>query len=387
MKILVLAQSAGLGGVESSLTNFIRYIAEKGHDVTVVFWRDTGPVRDSLPSSVRVIDIQTGCAGSLYRTGGLQEALGRERLSDKAAAMGYIGLRRLLRYLRNPWILLQRISEHFDIGIAYRHQGYGPYYLIDCVKATKKIMWYHHGAYEPSPMGYAVDRAYFDKMDSVVAVAESARSMLVERFPALQGRIQVIHNIIDERAIRQKALAPTEGNASPTGLTIVTVSRLSREKGVDLAVRTARVLQDRGLDFAWNVIGDGPERARIEDLIAQLGVEQRFMLMGGRPNPFPYMRQADLYVQTSRVEAHPLTIQEAMVLGKPIVASFIPSIASVLEHGRLGSLSELTPEAFAQSIEALASNKDARTALAERLAQYEAPNEVVFSEIDRLLAG
>lgn len=387
MKILVLAQSAGLGGVESSLSNFLRYLAEQGHDVSVVFWRGTGPVRDSLPSTVRVIDIQTGFSGRLYRTGGLREALGRERVRDKAAALGYIGLRRILRGFRNPWILLERIPEHFDIGIAFRHEGYGPYYLIDHVRATRKVMWYHHGDYEPSTMGYAVDRSYFEKMDAIVAVAESARSMLVESFPVLEGRIRVIHNIIDECAIRQKSLALTEEFQRPAGLYLVSVSRLSHEKGVDLAVRTARVLQERGVNFAWHVIGDGPERSRLEGLIVQLGVQSRVVLMGERSNPFPYMRWADLFVQTSRVEAHPLTIQEAMVLGKPIIASDIPSIAAVLQQGRLGSLSELTPEAFADAIEALSSNANVRASYVERLAQHRAPNELVFAEIDRLLAG
>lgn len=388
MRILVLAQSAGLGGVESSLINFVRHLVRRGDHVAVVFWRDAGPVRDALPASVEIIDVQTGLAGGVYRTGGLSSALQVPSLWGRGKALGFLALRKILRCYRNPWILLNRIDEDFDVAIAFRHQGYGPYYLIDRVRARKKIMWYHHGAYDPSQMGEAVDRYYFGKMDAVVAVAEPTRAMLVARFPSLTGRVRVIPNIIDADEIRRKALEPVSpsGSAAQTGLNLLTVSRLSAEKGVDIAIRTARVLRDRGLNFTWHVIGEGPERGELQRLADHLKVEDNFVLRGESANPFPAMLHADLYVQTSRVEAHPLTIQEAMVLGKPIVASGIPSIAAVLEDGFLGVLSELGPEAFADAIEMLAGSSETRATFASRLAQHRPPNERVFAEIDELLA-
>lgn len=386
MKLLILAQSAGVGGVETSLSNVVRYLVSQGHDVTLVFWRDSGPVLASLPNGVRIIDVQTGFARDLYRTSGLKEVLRSADPGDRVKGIGLIALRGLLRLYRNPWILLNRIPERFDVAIAFRHQGYGPYFLVDRVSARKKVMWYHHGEYEPSPMGFKVDRAYFERMDAVVAVSETAKSLILDRFPALEGRVRVIHNIIDEDEIRRRSLAPLENVPTAPGLTLVTVSRLSREKGVDIAVETAKVLQGRGIDFTWHVIGDGPERARLEGLVARLGVGDRFLLLGEKTNPFPFMRRADMYVQTSRVEAHPLTIQEAMVLGKPILASSIPSIAAVLEQGRLGALSELEPEAFADGIQALASDPARRGLFSARLAQHTAPNEAVHRGIDGLLA-
>lgn len=387
MKILVLAQSAGIGGVESSLVNFVRYLNERQHEVSVVFWRDSGPVMDALPSGVRIIDVQKGLAEGIYRTPGLREALRTGSLLAKAQALGFILIRKLLSLHRNPWVLLNRIPEQFDVAIAYRHQGYGPYYLIDGVRAKKKLMWFHHGEYIPSPMGESVDRAYYEKVDRVVAVAEPTRSMLLSHFPSLEGRISVIQNIIDEEAIRWKADHPADQviPAAPD-LTILTVSRLSAEKGVDLAVQTAKLLAVRGARFTWYVIGDGPEREALQALVNRLGIGDNFVLLGERTNPFPNMMQADLYVQTSRVEAHPLTIQEAMVLRKPIIAAAIPSIAAVLEHGRLGILCELTPEAFADAIEAVATTPRLSAALVDRLRGHHPPNATAYAQIDKLLA-
>lgn len=385
MKILVLAQSAGVGGVESSLVNFVTYLTEQSHKVTVVFWRDEGPVRAALPIQVRVLDVQTGIARRIYRTGGLRAALAAPGASGKVSSVAYVGLRKLLRRFRNPWILLNRIPEAFDVAIAYRHEGYGPYYLVDKVNAARKIMWYHHGDYSPSPMGYSVDRRYFGRMDAIVAVSETASTLLAQRFPQLAGRLRVIHNIIDEETIRARAALPVPDPLSVDGLTLVTVSRLSEEKGVDLAARTAEVLKTRGRHFRWFVIGDGPERGKVEAFVHETGLNGRFILLGERSNPFPYMQLADLYVQTSRVEAHPLTIQEAMVLGKPIVASNIPSIEAVLDQGRLGLTSERTPEAFADAIELLADDSAKSAEYVERLALHHAPNEAASRAIDRVL--
>lgn len=385
LKLLILAQSGGLGGVETSLINFVRYVTSKGHEVSVVFWRDAGPVRAAFPHSVRDIDIQTGFAKGIYRTQGVRHALATPGITRRLAALAYIAIRQILRQGRNPWIALKRIPEHFDVAIAYRHEGFGPYYLIDRVDAAKKVMWFHHGSYSPSPMGAAVDREYYEKMDAIVTVSSATKDMLADEFPTISSRIRVIRSIIDSEAIKVAAQERLNDAWRSPGLTLVTVSRLTQEKGVDIAIHAAHVLKERGLQFIWYVVGGGPERNSLERMVRDLGVGDLVVLLGERANPFPYMNLADVYVQTSRTEAYGLAIAEAMVLGKPIVASDIPSAQEVLQDGYFGMTSQLNPRSFADAIMEFAKVPEMRLMFSSRLSGQSARNEGAFREIDRLL--
>lgn len=387
VKILVLAQSAGIGGVESSLAQFINYIVELGHEVTLVFWRESGPLMHSIPSNVTVIDIQRRLARWIYRTGGVKEALRLDGALRRLSALAAITVRHALRHYKNPWILLNPINTQFDVAIAYRHEGYGPYYLVDKVEAHKKVMWFHHGAYTPSPMGLRVDRSYFGQLDTIVAVSAWGRSVLGEAFPELLDRIIVIRNMIDIQAIRHSALKPVFDARKSPYLTLVTVSRLSEEKGIDIAIKAAHTLKEKGLAFVWYIVGDGPERSKLAGLIDSLELADDVVLLGERANPFPYMHLADIYVQTSRVEAYGLTIEEAKVLGKPVVASNIPSALEVLDDGRLGILCEPDATAFATAIASLAQDSEARETLKKRLALENQTNAPSQAAIDRLLSS
>lgn len=385
MKVLLLAQSAGVGGVESSFVNFVNHVVSRGHDVTVVFWRDCGPAREALPPQVRVIDVQRGFARGVYRTGNLRDAWARPTLVNRLVAVSQVSLRRILQLYRNPWVLLNRVPEHFDIGIAFRHQGYGPYYLADKVDASKRIMWFHHGSYTPSRMGRKVDERYFGRMDQIVAVSNWTRDVLIDAFPALVNRVTVIGNLIDEGEVLRKSATPTPGSEHPGVPTLVTVSRLSEEKGLDLAIETASILRGRGLQFVWWVIGDGPERTSLERSIDEKGLGGHVALVGEQENPFPYVAAADVYVQTSRVEAYGLAIAEAIILEKPVVVSAIPSAEEVLTGGEFGVTCLRDPESFADAISGILTGGWPRQDPDNRLARWRDRNAEIERLIDEIL--
>lgn len=384
-KILVLGQSAGLGGVESSLTNFLVYLTSKGCEVDLVLWRDNGPVRENLPQSVHLIDIQQGVRRKIYRTPGLKAAIQHGRLVNRFQETFFYLVRRALQLLPNPWILLNRIPTRYDVAIAYQHHGYAPYYLIDSVSASKKIMWYHHGSYSRrSSLRYRTDQRYFECMDDIVAVSQSCRDMLARHFPSIAGRLRVINNIVNYEGIR--ALSEVVVNdARPGSLTLVTVARLSPSKGIDLSIETAARLRDKGLDFVWYFVGDGPEKESLQNLIDAHDLNQSCILLGGRTNPYPYIRMADIYVQTTLLEAHPMTILEAMALARPIIATNIPAVDDLLSSGVYGVICPPTSDAFSKAIAELAQNSHLRLEYSARLAQRTLDSAVSRKEIDTVI--
>ena len=102
----------------------------------------------------------------------------------------------------------------------------------------------------------------------------------------------VLHNVVDEAEILEKAHAFLPER--PEVPTFAAVGRLSYEKGNDRLLEACRLLHTDGFDFRLWIIGEGPERDKLESLIREYNLEQCVKLWGFQTNPYPYMRGADL---------------------------------------------------------------------------------------------
>ena len=109
------------------------------------------------------------------------------------------------------------------------------------------------------------------------------------------------------------------------------------------------------------------------------------IFLGAKSNPYSYMKQADFYIQTSFVEAHPITINEALVLKKIIIATNLNSVSAVLQNGKLGMLCEPNVDVFANSIEQLMYNDTLRKQLQEEVDKHTVSNEIACKKINELV--
>ena len=82
----------------------------------------------------------------------------------------------------------------------------------------------------------------------------------------------------------------------------------------------------------WYVLGEGPLKEQIQQWIAESKMENHFFLLGTNPNPYPYLRQCNIFVQPSRFEGSSMVLTEAKVLGKPCVATCYDSVNDQLVH-------------------------------------------------------
>lgn len=104
-------------------------------------------------------------------------------------------------------------------------------------------------------------------------------------------------------------------------LKIVTLGRLGTEKGQDLGIKALQLLKERGLKVKWYFIGDGLARKEYEELVKKLKLENEVIFLGNKINPYPYLKMADIYVQTSRHEGYCIALAEAKILNKSIVTT------------------------------------------------------------------
>ena len=166
----------------------------------------------------------------------------------------------------------------------------------------------------------------------------------------LKSKVDVFYNLINYEEISEKATEKVDCNFDDDVCNIITVGRIEWQKAYDIAVQVAVLLKEKDFKFCWRVIGGGTLREEIEELVISKGLENEFKFLGIKTNPFPYIKKADLYLQTSRHEGYGLAIAETRVLGTIPIATNLNCVSEQIIDGETGFLCELDPKKFADKI-------------------------------------
>ncbi len=125
---------------------------------------------------------------------------------------------------------------------------------------------------------------------------DEVKGQFLKVYPEYKDKTKVFHNIINQKRLRKLAKEPGGFNDSFDGIRLLTVGRLTYQKAYPIAIEAMRLLKEDGYNVRWYVLGEGPERPVLEQCISDAGLASDFILCGAVDNPYPYYRQAGLYV-------------------------------------------------------------------------------------------
>lgn len=248
-------------------------------------------------------------------------------------------------------------ESKFDVAVDFRGET-GCYFMLDQIRAKKKIAWYH-GDYKNYPRDRKADFYYWKRLDQLVVVDEKTKESLADVFPVLSEKIKVIHNLILKEYLTALA-GDGSRNKNTDSFYLLQVGRLSQEKGFLLAVEVCRILFERGYQLEWHVVGEGPQRKELEEKIRKDGLEHVFILEGQADNPYPYYKAADAYVHTAYMEGKPITIDEAKLFCLPIVSTAFPTVKNQIADGVNGTVTDFEPVHIADAVERLITDRTLR---------------------------
>ncbi len=192
-----------------------------------------------------------------------------------------------------------------------------------------------------------VERGLARLADRVITISDSLHRFTVERVGVPAAKVETIHYGLDEPP---RAWGTNPPDAVPDDARIVlAVSRLTRQKGIDVAVEALSFLPG---DVVLVVLGEGPERKALAELAREHAVESRVFLPGRVPDVAAWLRRASVYVQPARWEGFGLAVLEAMVCGLPVVATNVSSLPELVADGETGLLVPPDdPAALARAVE------------------------------------
>lgn len=336
-KCLIVMGGMSIGGAQKSLINFL-YFIRNFIEIDLLLW-DKSIMKYKIPDGINIItDFPT--VKSVKAALKIDGFFSKSFLFSLLAAVFY----------KKRWLCSPKIKKHYDFAIAYTTTGSIKYFVIDKVNANRKFLWYHHGSYEQVGKIKKLDNEYFPKYDNLITVSNSNKEMLSTHFPKLKEKILVVQNLLNEKEIIDFSKQQIDDFDDFDGLKLTTVGRLSEEKGQLFALEIASELKIRNVNFKWIFVGDGDLRTQVEKKIKEYNLSDFCILVGDKENPYPYIKNCDIYIQPSFIESYSLTIYEAIILNKYIVATRIPAILEALCNYRNAKICEFEPKKIAKVI-------------------------------------
>lgn len=214
------------------------------------------------------------------------------------------------------------------------------------IQGKKHIVWYRASV----DMHHEMLTRTLPQYDYIMAVSDGVKKMLSENYSMIQDKIIVINNYVSGKEVQEKAEQPCDIVVPTDRLIIAACGRFTVEKGFDLAVDAAAILKRKGIRFIWYFIGDGADRLKLEGQIASHGLQNEIVITGFVENPFPIMKQCDIYVQPSYEESFGRTIKEAVILGKPVVSTNTVGAREILRDHQYGIITSIDAEGLAEGI-------------------------------------
>lgn len=375
-KVLFVINTLGCAGAETALIELLKSLDEKEYELSLYVLMGQGEMIDKIPENVKLLNDHY-CKDSVLSKQGKQAMMktvwrsfwGNGNVFGKFAYIvrTFSAMRRTGKFQPDKilWRVIsdggQRFEETYDLAVAYLEGG-STYYVADHVKAKKKAAFIHID-YESSGYTKGMDRNCFDKMDRIFTVSDEVKKHFLNVYPKYQDKVKVFHNIINQDEIRRKAEEETGFEDHFDGVRLLTVGRLTYQKAYDITIDAMKLIKDRGYKVRWYILGEGSERPALEKKVKELGLEKEFLMPGAASDPFPYYKQADIYVHATRFEGKSIAIQEAQTLGCAIIASDCNGNREQIVQGKDGLLCQLDPESIAEAVISLVEDRDKRIRL------------------------
>ncbi|WP_162927813.1 glycosyltransferase [Bacillus sp. Y1] len=347
-----------IGGTEKALLNMIAEMPKEKYDITFLMLEKKGGFLNSIPEYVKVEELREyrimkkilnepiqNTALSLLKEGYLIRALILLYIYLISKITGETSL--LYKYLLRD---VEIIKHTYDIAVAYAGpMDFISYFIVKKVKAEKKLQWIH---FDITKIGFNkyFARKYYKMFNQIFVVSKEGKEKVVSLLPEFSDMTDEFINIVSDKLVKEMAEKGQGFIDDFEGIRILTVGRLSREKGQDLAIQVMLQIKAEGKNVKWYCVGDGNSRKEYEELINKYDLSNDFILLGALDNPYTLMKQCDIYVQPSRHEGYCITLSEAKCFNNTIICTNFTGAKEQLQDFDRGVVVEFNAEQLVAEI-------------------------------------
>ena len=375
-KILFVIHNMNLGGTEKSLLALLDIIDSSRNEITVLLLEDFGALKSSIPSHVTV-EILNGFEKYKHI---IQDPPARTITSffkkKEFYSASYLTSLWILAKLTNNWAFFYRfvltntpVIGSYDTAIAYAGPSdFISYLIVKKVQAKQKIQWIHFDVTKVLSNANFGNK-YYTYFHTIVCVSKSAKSVFDEYFPKFSDKTIVFENIVSVTKLNELAEVGPTFDDNFNGLRLLTLGRISAEKGQFMIPEIVKVLLSQKKSFKWYCIGDGTEFSALQQEISKRELHAYIVLLGAKLNPYGFLKDCDIYVQTSLHEGYGITMKEAKCFNRPCVVTNVVSAKDFFSNGENAIITDINPQSIGEGVLKLIEQDSLRILFEERLKQ------------------
>lgn len=325
-KILFKIKSLGIGGIERLAIDVLNEIEIKDKKLVLMLEnREENELQGQLNKNIEIVYLKPKWFNPvLYK------------IRDKKKSISYKFLynfflcleRFLLAYNINKYI---RNNENVKLLIDYNG---GATKYIHKIKNVKKILWCHLSV---SNLKEKKKKRYgrrLEKYNLIISICKEMEEELLKNYPYLKNKIKTIYNFMD----LEKILEKTQDNDIDKKLIkekyCVSVGRLVEPKDYITTIKAFQLLKEKGISQKLYIIGDGPDKEKLQQYIKEIKMENQIFLLGLKKNPYVWLKNADFFIHSSKLEGFPMVLLEAMACEKIIISSVCKTgVKEILDLG------------------------------------------------------
>ena len=327
IKLLIIIPSLQCGGSERYVTVLCNHIDKEKFDVTLVVLNNSDPFFIINEPAIKIIDLKVPrVLQSFFKIKKAVKSLKPDIIFTTANHL-------------NLFFAIFKRTITGDIKIVGRESS-----IVSLQKKHEKFTWFFN----------VLLKKYYKRLDFIICQSAYMQKDLVEQYHVQKEKTIIINNPVE--LMDNKSLLPNKKETTNRIYKFVTVSRLSKVKGITRLINAVKHLK---VPFIYHIIGEGAERPVLEQLIIDQGLSEKVILEGVKKQPYQNMEDADLFLMGSYHEGFPNALTEAGLLGIPVVAFDAPGgIKEIIRDGENGFLvKENDGVLFAETIQkALSAN-------------------------------
>lgn len=352
LKIIFIIHEMSMGGATRVILNLVNNLEEENFDTHLAVFNSRGSLLPKVKKSVTIHNLNS--TRVLFGTHKLLYLLLKERPSVVFTGITHVNLT-LAMWI--PILKLRLKNTKFitrEVNIPSVRAKY--------LKKSKK-------------MDYIYKRV-ISRFDRVIAQSQYMKNDIISSYSIDAKKITVINNPLDAHSINKQLKQKSDKKLLPENrINIVAIGMLRKQKAFEKLLDVFTLLDKK---YHLHIIGEGPEREMLEKRIDELGIEKKVTLQGLQKNPYPYIKEADLVVLSSRYEGFPNVLLEANACGKFVVANACPGVNEEIIIDKVNGVlvEDNNSEAFAKAIESYASMSHDEEKIMETIKRYDVQNIV-----------
>lgn len=394
-KIIIVSHAMEIGGAERALLGLLNSFDYSKYQVDLFLMRQEGDLFKFIPKEVNLLPMNQ----ARYLAVPMKSLISKHeisilygRLKAKYLAkkrVKELGLKKenqveLTYSHRYTWEYMDDINPdvEYDLAISFLT----PHYIcLNHVKAKKKIAWIHTD-YSTIDIDVETELDMWEGYDYIASISENVTETFLKKFPTLQDKIIRIDNIVTSNMVECQADEAIDIEFKQEGhLKLLSIGRFSYQKNFDNVPEICKFILKSGLNVKWYLLGFGGDEQLIRDNIEKCGMQDKVIILGKKDNPYPYIKNCDIYVQPSRYEGKAVTVREAQILQKPVIITDYATAYSQIEDGYDGIIVPLDNKECAKGIERVIRDSDLQNKLIENMKKTHYSNECEVEKIYKLM--